>query len=144
MATRGYYKLTENGQADKYLKANADALTGLTASTKVLLKNDATGAVTAVDVSSNKITMPAYDATVRLKDAYQLTALDLSTPQLGSDVEQTWSENVVKADDGKYYAAAGAVTVTLSNVSIKQTGVNLILTVGGTGREPEGLRSSCH
>ena len=48
-------------------------------------------------------------------------------------MEQTWSENVVKADDGKYYAAAGAVTVTLSNVSIKQTGVNLILTVGGTG-----------
>ncbi len=135
---KGYYKLTEDGQADKYLKANADALTGLTASTKVLLKNDATGAVTAVDVSSNKITMPAYDATVRLKDAYQLTALDLSTPQLGSDVEQTWSENVVKADDGKYYAAAGAVTVTLSNVSIKQTGVNLILTVGGTGASLKG------
>ena len=135
---KGYYKLTEDGQADKYLKANADALTGLTASTKVLLKNDATGAVTAVDVSSNKITMPAYDATVRLKDAYQLTALDLSTPQLGSDVEQTWSENVVKADDGKYYAAAGAVTVTLSNVSIKQTGVNFILTVGGTGASLKG------
>ena len=43
--------------------------------------------MTAVDVSSNKITMPAYDATVRLKDAYQLTALDLSTPQL----VLTWS-----------------------------------------------------